>query len=366
MNSSIILMGPGRAGKSTLGKLLAEQLGRPFCPLGPLNGTYFQEKGFDDTVIRRLWNEQGFEACYHYLKPFQAYALERGLAAHPDAIVELDAEQSVYEDKALFDQVQQVLTPYPYIVLVLPSPDPDTSVRVLKERQRVMVDGMEINEHFVRHHSNYDLAKLTVYTKGKTPEETRDEILARIDHAQETVILIGPIGAGKSTIGGLLAKSLQLPEIELDKLRWDYYKEIGWDPEIQRQIGETEGFAGVYRYWKQFEIHAVERVLADHPDGVIHFGAGHSVYEDAGYFARAEACLRPYANVVLLLPSPDLDESVALFGARTGNTVDGVEVVRHLITHHSSHDLAKLTVYTEGKTPEQTRDEIVRHFARDP
>ena len=365
MNSSIILMGPDRAGKTTVGKLLAEQLGLPFCPLGPLNGTYFQEKGFDDAVIRRLWNEQGFEACYRYLKPFQAYALERGLATNPDAIVELDAEQSVYEDKALFDRVQQVLAPYRCVVLVLPSPDPDTSVRVLKERQRVMVDGMEVQEHFVKHHSNHDLAKLTVYTKGRTPEETRDEILACIDRAQETVILIGPVGAGKSTIGGLLAQSLHLPEIALDELRWGYYKEIGWDPEVQRQIGETEGFAGVYCYWKQFEIHAVERVLAEHSDCVIHFGAGHSVYEDASYFARAAACLKPYANVVLLLPSPDLDESVALLSARTGNTLDGVEVVRHLVTHHSSHDLAKLTVYTEGKTPEQTRDEILRHLARD-
>ncbi len=119
----------------------------------------------------------------------------------------------------------------------------------------------------------------------------------------------------------------------------------------------------MYCYWKQFEIHAVERVLTEHSDCVIHFGAGHSVYEDASYFARAEACLRPYANVVLLLPSPDLDESVAILGARAAHTVEGVELTRHLITHHSSHALATLTVYTEGKTPEETRDEIVRHWA---
>ncbi len=29
-------------------------------------------------------------------------------------------------------------------------------------------------------HSNYDLAKIVVYTEGKTPEETRDSILAAI------------------------------------------------------------------------------------------------------------------------------------------------------------------------------------------
>jgi hypothetical protein len=55
------------------------------------------------------------------------------------------------------------------VVLLLPSPDVDHSVRILEERQRVLFDGMELNEHFVRHHSNHDLAKLTVYTDRKTP-----------------------------------------------------------------------------------------------------------------------------------------------------------------------------------------------------
>jgi hypothetical protein len=34
-----------------------------------------------------------------------------------------------------------------------------------------------VNEHFVRHHSNYDLAKYIAYTKDKAPEQTCDEIL---------------------------------------------------------------------------------------------------------------------------------------------------------------------------------------------
>jgi hypothetical protein len=36
---------------------------------------------------------------------------------------------------------------------------------------------LEINEHFVKHSSNYKLAKFIVYTKTKTPEETRNDIL---------------------------------------------------------------------------------------------------------------------------------------------------------------------------------------------
>lgn len=72
--------------------------------------------------------------------------------------------------------------------LILPSPDPDRSAAILRERtaglgwlQQIRErHGFDVNDHFLRHPSNYDLAKLIVYTEGKAPEETRDEILERV------------------------------------------------------------------------------------------------------------------------------------------------------------------------------------------
>ena len=61
---------------------------------------------------------------------------------------------------------------------ILPSPNEYESVQILNERNKYVPDDKpNINEHFVRHASNYELAKFTVYTKGKTPEETCSEIL---------------------------------------------------------------------------------------------------------------------------------------------------------------------------------------------
>ena len=37
-----------------------------------------------------------------------------------------------------------------------------------------------LNSRFILHHSNYDLAKIVVYTEGKTPEETRDSVLTAV------------------------------------------------------------------------------------------------------------------------------------------------------------------------------------------
>jgi shikimate kinase len=174
------------------------------------------------------------------------------------------------------------------------------------------------------------------------------------------IILIGPMGSGKSTQGELLAAALGLPRCSMDDLRWDYYKEIGFSEETQRQIGKNEGFAGIYRYWKPFEAHAVERLVSEHRGCVIDFGGGHSVFEDDALFARIRKALAPYRNVVLLLPSPNLDESISLLRARNGEPPPGdFDLNAHFVTHHSSHDLATIVVYTKDRTPEQTRDDIL-------
>jgi hypothetical protein len=175
------------------------------------------------------------------------------------------------------------------------------------------------------------------------------------------IILIGPIGAGKTTVGTLLAEKLQLPRVSLDDVRFDYYKQIGYDEAAAAELERQHGFLALYRHWKPFEAYAVERALAEHARCVFDFGAGHSVYEDAAQFARIRKVLEPFPNVVLLLPSPDPDESVLLLRQRDGECVDGgVDFHEYFVKHPSNQALAKVTVYTKGKTPEETRDGVLR------
>lgn len=187
-----------------------------------------------------------------------------------------------------------------------------------------------------------------------------------------SLILIGPISAGKTTLQKMLAEKLDFTPLDLDDLRSTYYPEIGYDNDEAERLREKEGLDAMLAYWKPFELHAVERVLREYPSGhVIAFGAGHSVYDDAEQFARAQQALAPFPRVVLLLPSPDVDESVAMLGRQMRAAIPDVDeqlyalmtdLNRTFVPHPSNARLAKLTVYTKGKTPAQTCDEIVERL----
>ena len=177
------------------------------------------------------------------------------------------------------------------------------------------------------------------------------------------IILIGPVRVGKSTVGKLLSERLQLPQVSLDELRWDYYQEIGYDPDLAKKIRETGGFVALVFYWKLFDAYAVERVLADHRDCVFDFGAGHAMYESTEMFERVKKTLAPYPNIILLLPSPDVDESVRILNERTrdlpGSFGQGFNWHEYFLGQEKYYKLAKHIVYTQGKTPEETCDEIM-------
>ena len=177
------------------------------------------------------------------------------------------------------------------------------------------------------------------------------------------VILIGPIGAGKSTLGTLVAAALGVPQVSLDDIRFTYYRERGYDDSIANQRYAADGFWGLYRYWKPFEAYAVERVLAEHTNCVIDLGAGHSVYEDEVLLARVKQVLAPHPNVVLVLPSADLATSLDVLRERRPSLRDITpDINEHFITHPSNYELATLTVYTAGRTPEETCAEILRRI----
>jgi hypothetical protein len=186
--------------------------------------------------------------------------------------------------------------------------------------------------------------------RGKAIVKMKDEIL-----------LLGPVGSGKSTVGALLARQLEIPQVSLDKIRWRYYEEIGYDAELAQQIRRQGGFLALVLYWQLFDAYSVERVLAEYGNCVIDFGAGVGVYESREQFDRVLHALAPYRNVFLLLPSPDPARSLQILQERDPDPPSDLnfDFNAHFLAHHGYHSLAKFTVYTEDKTPAETCAEIL-------
>ena len=167
------------------------------------------------------------------------------------------------------------------------------------------------------------------------------------------IILIGPFGVGKTTVGRLLAEKLALPQVSLDDLCYGYYQEIGWNAQEAGRIYEQEAGDAFDEYTCSFEPYGVEQVLLRNHDCVIDMGGGQTVSENETRFARVQDALAPYQNVVLLLPSLDPEESVRVL--KTRRSPDFLE---YLVRSPCNYALAKHVIYTEGKSLEQVRDEV--------
>jgi shikimate kinase len=364
---SIILIGPEKAGKTAVARHLAPSLNLPYHDLAADTVRFRQGNGPDKERLAQIYTNEGYEAVLRYLMPYRAGIVVRALADYRPAVVELPALYAFFDQESMLSQARQAMRAYGRTILLLPSPDIDQSIAILAKRSRVIYHGLDWNEYFVRHPSNRRLAKQIIYTKDRTPAETCAAIMARLDHTSADVFLLGPVGAGKTTIGRLLAQQLQRPQASLDGLRWRYYQEIGYDEAEQKRIMAAEGLAGVLDYWKRFDLHAIERLLAEHRDCIVDFGAGQTVFTGEAELVRLQKLLAPYPNVFLLLPSADLDESVAILHQRRQRqtAVQGVELDRFLINTYLAQGLASLVVYTGQKMATETRDEIIRWLNRE-
>lgn len=181
------------------------------------------------------------------------------------------------------------------------------------------------------------------------------------DADMESIILIGPIGAGKSTISKMLADELSLPSFSLDEEE-GLVASLGYDVDLYRQMEEDKGLWEAYEYRRGFYDRLVPLFLQSHDEGVLDLGGGHPIVPDAKKQEAIKKALEPYKHIFLLMPTPDSDESIKILRKRN-QLADGDEDLNELYFRGGNKtfwDIAKFSIYTEGKTPEQTRDEIIR------
>lgn len=141
----------------------------------------------------------------------------------------------------------------------------------------------------------------------------------------------------------------------VDDVRWDYYQKLGFSKEKEQVLRAELGFEGVFKYWKPFEAQTIVQILKDYQNHVIDFGGGHSVYEDDQLFTKVANAMLDEINIFLILPSEDKQESLRILDER-----EKLDINKHFIEHRSNYELAKHIIYTKGKSPQETAEEIIQ------
>ncbi|MER7624070.1 shikimate kinase [Streptomyces sp. NPDC126503] len=158
------------------------------------------------------------------------------------------------------------------------------------------------------------------------------------------VVLVGPMGSGKSTVGALLAERLGAPYRDTDA---DIVAAEGREiSDIFVEDGEE--------HFRALERAAVAAALAEH-QGVLALGGGAVL--DAG--TRALLAGLPVAYL-----SMDVEEAVRRVGLNTARPLLAVnprrqwrelmEARRHLYT-----EVARVVVATDERTPEEVADAVL-------
>lgn len=168
------------------------------------------------------------------------------------------------------------------------------------------------------------------------------------------VALIGLRGAGKSTIGALLARKHKVPFVELNR-------EI--EAEAGVSLGEIFNMYGQAGY-RRLERRCLERVIARYPEVVMATGGG-IVTEAASY----ELLLHSFYNVwMYAAPEVSFERVMKQHDARIASPQlreEAMESIRQ--TMQARDDLYKLAharIDSSGKTVAQTVDELVSLLSR--
>lgn len=163
-------------------------------------------------------------------------------------------------------------------------------------------------------------------------------IFSKSDILNKSILLIGPMCAGKSTIATLLYRKLNMPRISLDNRK-----------QLKNLYEEKKNFNDE----KEFDFYLVSYILENIKEPtVIDFGMKHSIYENREMFNRFKVLLKDFKNVVLLIPCQNRMEASVILKNRKLNRLGKVStnLDDYSIFGSCNYELATIIEYTNGKS----------------
>ena len=169
---------------------------------------------------------------------------------------------------------------------------------------------------------------------------------------EESILLIGPSGAGKSTVAEELKKITGMPRLCLDYVANN-----------DRKLGVAKNFNSS----EEYNLYMLKKVLSiakkEGKPGIVDFGAGHSIYDNTIIFNDVKKILKKFKNIVLLLPSVDVNKSLEIMSQRSTGDISSN---KKFLISHCNRELATLVEYENGRKPREIAESIINRIkARD-
>ena len=175
---SLVLIGPYGVGKTTLARLVAEQLSLPRYSLDELASNY--SEGIEDCAGAALTSQPAYDSAA--LEERHVYLVTTFLNEHADeaSILDLGAGHALFSE----DNIERVSSSFDnhFVVLLMPSNEPADCHRYLARHnglhpEKSTKPHLAWNRYFLAHTSPALLADSVVYLKERTPTEVAMEIV---------------------------------------------------------------------------------------------------------------------------------------------------------------------------------------------
>ena len=184
----------------------------------------------------------------------------------------------------------------------------------------------------------------------------------------ESILIIGPMGVGKSSAAKALSSILSIEYINVDELRWEYfYGQTDFNKQFVDQLFNEKKFIEAFAYMKPFEARYAVDILAKYDAGVFDFGAGYSVYQNNELFEKVRTAFAKFKHVILLRYSNDAAESLEALRGRHPDVPEDFYYVfnKEFIESRCNEVLSTCIIDTKNKTVQEVVDLILQKYKAD-
>lgn len=186
----------------------------------------------------------------------------------------------------------------------------------------------------------------------------------------DSIILIGPLGTGKSFLGEKISNVTNLHNHPVDKLKWYYRHQNGYNLSKSTQILKEHGFEALIKYAQQFFGAKEIKHLLEKFKGVVDLGASDTHFQSLAQLQELNEVLSPYKNVFLILPSKEIEKSIDILKSRLlkryeNDTLKSPVIDSYLrmneifVKSETTKMLAKKIIYTENRSVNDIVQEIL-------